>query len=287
MRRDDLSGKQKAAVLLLSLGPDISAQIFKHLNDEEIEELTLEIANLQKIESETKDEVLEEFYQLCQAKDYINRGGIEYAREILEKAVGQERANSILGRLTATLQVRPFDAIRKTDPSQLLNFIQNEHPQTIALIMAYLQPEQASQVLSSLPQEVQADVSRRIALMDRTAPDIIKDVESILERKLSSVVTNEYATAGGIDTIVNILNSVDRGTEKNILEKLDETNPELAEEIRKRMFVFEDIVLLDNRAVQLVLRQVDTQDVALALKTASSDVEKKYTGICPSGLLKC
>ncbi|MFP4016021.1 MAG: flagellar motor switch protein FliG [Halanaerobiales bacterium] len=270
-----IKGKNKAAILLVALGPDLSAEIFKHLSDEEIEELTLEIANMQKVNPDTKYDVLEEFHQLLEAKEYINRGGIEYAREVLDKAVGQEQAENILERLTATLQVRPFDAIRKTDPSQLLNFIQGEHPQTIAMILAYLQADRASQVLSALPQDIQADVSRRIAVMDRTSPDIIKEVETILEQKLSSIVSNEYATTGGIDSIVDILNSVDRGTEKNILDQLDEEDPDLATEIRKRMFVFEDIMLLDDKAVQLVMRQVDTHDVALALKTASEDVENK------------
>lgn len=275
MDYNKLSGKQKAAILLVALGPDASANVFKHLNDEEIEELTLEIANMRAVEKEVKDMVLEEFYELCQAHDYINQGGIEYAREVLEKAVGKERANSILERLTATLQVRPFDAIRRTDPAQLMNFIQGEHPQTIAMIMAYLQPEQAAKVLSYLSPDVQADVSNRIALMDRTSPDIVKEVETVLERKMSAIVSNEYATAGGIQSIVNILNFADRGTEKNILDRLEEKDPELAEEIRKRMFVFEDIILLSDRAVQVVLRQVDTHDVALALKTASEDVTEK------------
>ena len=275
MDYNKLSGKQKAAILLVALGPDVSATVFKHLNDEEIEELTLEIANMRAVEKEVKDMVLEEFYELCQAHDYINQGGIEYAREVLEKAVGKERANSILERLTATLQVRPFDAIRRTDPAQLMNFIQGEHPQTIAMIMAYLQPEQAAKVLSYLSPDVQADVSNRIALMDRTSPDIVKEVETVLERKMSAIVSNEYATAGGIQSIVNILNFADRGTEKNILDRLEERDPELAEEIRKRMFVFEDIILLSDRAVQVVLRQVDTHDIALALKTASEDVADK------------
>lgn len=275
MDYNKLTGKQKAAILLVAMGPDVSATVFKHLNDEEIEELTLEIANLRSVEKELKDQVLEEFYQLCQAHDYINQGGIEYAREVLEKAVGKERANNILERLTATLQVRPFDAIRRTDPSQLMNFIHGEHPQTIAMIMAYLQPDQAANVLSYLPPEVQADVSNRIALMDRTSPDIVKEVETVLERKMSAIVSNEYAAAGGIQSIVNILNFADRGTEKNILDRLEEKDPELVEEIRRRMFVFEDIILLSDRAVQVVLRQVDTHDIALALKTASEDVEEK------------
>jgi flagellar motor switch protein FliG len=275
MLRENLKGKNKAAILLLALGPDLSARVFKHLNEKEIEELTLEIANLQKVSTEIKDNILDEFYQLLQAKDYINRGGIEYAREVLEKAVGNDRARIILERLMATLQVRPFDNIRKTDPPQLLSYIQNEHPQTIAMIMTYLQAEQASQVLSSLPQNLQADISRRIALMDRTSPEIIKEVESVLEQKLSAILNNEYTTTGGIDSIVNILNLVDRGTEKNILDQLEEKDPELASEIKKRMFIFEDIILLDDRAVQLVLRQVESHDIALALKTASGEVENK------------
>jgi len=275
MPKSNLTGKEKAAVLLVSLGPDVSAQIFQHLDDEEIEELTLEIANMRQVDKETKDETLREFYHLAEAKDYINRGGIDYARDVLKKALGDEKAGDILERLTATLQVRPFDAIRKTDPSQLLNFIQGEHPQTIALVLSYLQPDQASQVLSSLPQEVQTEVSKRVAVMDRTSPEIIKEVEKVLEQKLSSVVTNEYASAGGIEAIVDVLNQVDRGTEKNILDHLEEDDPELAEEIRQRMFVFEDITVLSDQAIQLVVRQVDSHDIALALKTASDEVKEK------------
>lgn len=275
MPKGNLTGKEKAAVLLVSLGPDVSAQIFQHLDDEEIEELTLEIANMRQVDTETKDETLREFYHLAEAKDYINRGGIDYARDVLKKALGDDKANDILERLTATLQVRPFDAVRKTDPSQLLNFIQGEHPQTIALVLSYLQPNQASQVLSSLPQEIQTEVSKRVAVMDRTSPEIIKEVEKVLEQKLSSVVTNEYASAGGIESIVDVLNQVDRGTEKNILDHLEEDDPELAEEIRQRMFVFEDITVLSDQAIQLVVRQVDSHDIALALKTASDEVKEK------------
>ena len=275
MAKKNLTGKEKAAVLLVSLGPDVSAQIFQHLDDEEIEELTLEIANMRQVDNEVKDETLREFYHLAEAKDYINRGGIDYARDVLKKALGDDKAENILERLTATLQVRPFDAIRKTDPTQVLNFIQGEHPQTIALILSYLEPSQASQVLSSLPQEVQTEVSKRVAVMDRTSPEIIKEVEKVLEQKLSSVVTNEYASAGGIESIVDVLNQVDRGTEKNILDQLEEDDPELAEEIRQRMFVFEDITVLSDQAIQLVVRQVESHDIALALKTASDEVKEK------------
>ena len=271
--REKISGKKKAAVLIMSLGPEVSSKVFKHLSDEEIEQLTLEIANMNKVSPELKDEVMSEFHEMALAQDYISRGGIKYAREILEKALGAQKAAAIINRLTASLQVRPFDAIRKTDPAQLLNFIQTEHPQTIALIIAYLQPNQAAAVLSGLKPELQADVAKRVATMDRTSPEVIKDVERILEQKMSTLVINEYATAGGIDSIVNILNMVDRGTEKTIMDELDEGDPELADEIRKRMFVFEDIALLDTRAVQLLNRVTDMKDMALALKTASEDVK--------------
>ena len=278
MRDNELTGKEKAAILLISLGPDVSSDIFKHLDDEEVEKLTLEIANQNKIEPETKKKIQEEFLQLQKANDYINSGGINYAKKILEKSFGKDKTRNIINRLTATLQVRPFDSIRKADPTQLLNFIQGEHPQTIALILAYINPSQASQVLSSLSPEVQSEVAKRIAVMDRTSPEIIKEVESVLEKKISSVAANEYASAGGVESIVDVLNQVDRGTEKNILDKLEEDDPELVEEIKKRMFVFEDIVLLSDRAVQLVLRQVETHDLALALKTASDEVENIITG---------
>ncbi|WP_425060855.1 Flagellar motor switch protein FliG [Sporomusa carbonis] len=272
---NELTGKQKAAILLIALGPDISAQVLKHMREDEIEKLTLEIANQRKLSQEQKDKVMAEFHQMCLAKEYISNGGLDYAREVLEKALGAEKAVSIINRLTTSLQIRPFDFARKTDPGQLLNFIQNEHPQTIALIMAYLQPEQSAAIVSALPPERQVDVARRIATMDRTSPDVIRDVERILERKLSSLVTQDFTAAGGVDSIVEILNRVDRTTERTIIENLEVQNPELAEEIKKRMFVFEDIVLLDDRSLQLVLREIDNKDLALALKAASSEVANK------------
>ncbi|NLM14007.1 MAG: flagellar motor switch protein FliG [Epulopiscium sp.] len=271
--REEYSGKEKAAMLLIALGPEKSAKIFKHLKEEEIEELTLEIANIRAVSSQMKEKVLEEFYQICLAQQYIAEGGITYARQILEKALGSEKALEVLNKLTVSLQVRPFDFVRKTDPSQLLNFIQNEHPQAIALILAYLRPSQAATVLASLPQEKQADVARRIALMDRTSPDIIKEVERVLEKKLSSLVTEDYTAVGGVDAIVEIINSVDRGTEKYIMETLEVEDTELAEEIKKKMFVFEDIITLDNRSIQRILREVDNNDLAIALKGAGEEVQ--------------
>ena len=270
---EKLTGLQKSAILLISLGPEKSAAIFKHLKEEEIEELTLEIANTRSVTPQIKDEVINEFYQVCLAQQYIAEGGINYAKELLEKALGPEKALDVIGKLTASLQVKPFEFIRKTEPSQLLNFIQDEHPQTIALILAYLSPQQASMIVSALPQERQADVAKRIAMMDRTSPDVIKEVEKILESKLASLVNQDYTIIGGVDQVVEILNSVDRGTEKHIMETLEIEEPELADEIRKKMFVFEDILLLDDRAIQRVLHDVDNNDLALALKGSNEQVQ--------------
>jgi len=275
MRAERLSGKEKAAVLMVSLGPELSASIFKHLKENEIEDLTLAIAGLKRVQPELRDEVMEEFHELIQAREYLEQGGIEYARELLEKALGPERAEDIIKRLTASLAIRPFDFARKTDPGQLLNFIQNEHPQTIALILAYLHPEQAGLILSSFSPELQVDVARRVAKLDRTNPEVLQEIESTLEQRLSAFVMDDYTVAGGIESIVDILNMVDRTTEKTILDSLEEEEPELAEEIRKRMFVFEDIILLDDRSIQKVLREVDSKDLAMALKTASEEVSAR------------
>jgi len=270
---EDLNGVQKSAILLIALGPEKSAQIFKHLKEEEIEELTLEIANTRSISPALKEAVINEFYQVCLAQQYIAEGGIGYAKELLEKALGDERAQDVITKLTASLQVRPFEFIRKTEPAQVLNFIQEEHPQTIAMILSYLSAGQASLILGALPPEKQADVAKRIAMMDRTSPEVIKEVERVLERKLSSLINQDYTIAGGVDSVVAILNTVDRGTEKHIMESLEIEEPELAEEIRKKMFVFEDILLLDDRAIQRVLRDVDNSDLGVALKGANDEVQ--------------
>ncbi|MCR5233366.1 MAG: flagellar motor switch protein FliG [Lachnospiraceae bacterium] len=270
---DEMTGIEKGAILLISLGPERSAEIFKYLKEEEIEDLTLEIANTRSVTPQVKEQILEEFYQVCLAQQYIAEGGIGYAKELLEKALGEEKAMSVIGKLTASLQVKPFEFIRKTEASQLLNFIQDEHPQTIALILSYLSASQAAMIVSALPPERQADVAKRIALMDRTSPDVVKEVERILETKLSSLVNQDYTVIGGVDSVVDILNTVDRSTEKHIMETLEIDEPELAEEIRKKMFVFEDILLLDDRAIQRVLRDVDNGDLAIALKSANEEVQ--------------
>ena len=259
--------------MLIALGPEKSANIFKHLKEDEIEELTLEIANTRSVSPQTKEDVLEEFYQVCLAQQYIAEGGIGYAKELLDKALGEDKAQEVISKLTASLQVRPFEFVRKTDPSQILNFIQDEHPQTIAMILSYLSAAQASMILGALSPEKQADVAKRIAMMDRTSPDVIKEVESVLERKLASLANQDYTIVGGVDAIVNILNTVDRGTEKHIMESLEIEEPELADEIRKKMFVFEDILLLDDRAIQRVLRDVDNNDLEIALKGSNDEVK--------------
>ena len=270
----DLTGREKAAILLITLGPEKSAQVFRHLKEDEIEALTLEIANISAVMPETKEDVLDEFYQICLAQQYITEGGITYAKQILEKALGEAKAYEIISKLTVSLQVRPFDFVRKADTTQILNFIQNEHPQTIALILSYIRPKQAAEVLSELSSDKQAEVARRIALMDRTSPEVIKEVEKVLEKKLSAMLTEDFTSVGGVDSVVDILNSVDRTTEKRIMETLDVEDSDLSEEIKKKMFVFEDILTLDNRAIQLLLRQdIDNRDLAIALKGSSQELQ--------------
>ena len=273
VRVSELTGIQKAAILLITLGPEKAAKVFKFLKEDEIEQLTLEIANTRSVSQALKEEVLDEFYEVCLAQQYIAEGGIGYAKELLEKALGNEKAMEVIGKLTASLQVRPFEFIRKTDVSLLSNFILDEHPQTIALILSYLSTQQASAIISQLSQDKQADVAKRIAQMDRTSPDVIKEVERVMERKLASLVNQDYTIAGGVDAIVEILNTVDRGTEKHIMETLEIDEPELAEEIRRKMFVFEDILTLDDRSLQRVLREFDIPTLATALKSAGEDVQ--------------
>ena len=262
----EMDGIQKAAILLITLGPEKAAVVFKHLKEDEIEQLTLEIANTRSVTPAQKEQVLNEFYEVCLAQQYIAEGGIGYAKDLLQKALGESKAQEVLGKLTASLQVRPFEFIRKTEASQILNFIQDEHPQTIALILSYLSPQQAAGIISSLTPDKQTDVAKRIAMMDRTSPDVIKEVENILEQKLASLVSQDYTIVGGVD-------SVDRGTEKHIMENLEIEEPELADEIRKKMFVFEDILMLDDRSIQRVLREVENSELAVALKNANEEVQ--------------
>ncbi|HAF67112.1 MAG: flagellar motor switch protein FliG [Bacillota bacterium] len=273
----DLSGREKAAILLITLGPDLSAQVMRHLREEDIDVLTLEIASRRKVDQEVKDKVLEEFNEMCIAQEYLEEGGIEYAKKLLEKALGPDQAQAVLKRLTSSLQVKPFDTVRKSDGAQILNFLESESPQTIALVLSYLTPSQAASILASLEPDLQVEVARRISLMERTSPDVVKEIERILERKVLSLAGQDYTQAGGLGTIVDILNNVDRQTERTILGALEMESPELAEEIKRRMFLFEDIIYLDDRSMQRLLRDVDlNRDLPLALKNASEEVRSKF-----------
>jgi flagellar motor switch protein FliG len=272
----DLKGREKAAILMVALGPDAVAKAYHHIDDTTIELLTLEIANLRKVTPDIKLDVLKEAQEMIMAHEFMTQGGVDYARKLLEQALGSDKAQDILRRITASLQVRPFDFVRHTDPQQLLSFIQNEHPQTIALILSYLSPEQSALVLGGLSPSAQWDVARRIAKMDRITPEVLREVERVLERKLSTVMGQDFTIAGGIDAVVNLINRVDRGTERNIIEALEEQEPELAEEIKKRLFMFDDIGGMDDRSLQRVLREVDLKDLGLALKGASEDLRQKF-----------
>ncbi|MCF8009892.1 MAG: flagellar motor switch protein FliG [Clostridiales bacterium] len=267
-----INGLQKASILLISLGSDLSARILKeYFHDEDIEKISQQISMMDNIPSDTQEKVLDEFVQLGRAREYMAVGGQEYAYDMLDKAVGKEKARVIMEKVSANIQERPFSNIRKIDPRQLVNFIKNEHPQTIALILTYLDSEQASMVLSELPQEFQADIAKRVALIDRVPPEVLENVEEVLEQKLS-VVTHHDESVGGVKTLVDILNKVDRPTEKTILEELEIQDTDLAENIRNMLFVFEDIVKLPDASIQRVLREVDSKDLSRAIKGSNQEV---------------
>jgi flagellar motor switch protein FliG len=268
------AGRRKTAVFLVSIGLDTATEIFKYLREDEIETLTFEIAMLDAIEPDSKDAVLQEFHELIMANQFISTGGIGFARDLLEKSLGSQKAIDIINRLTSSLQVRPFDFIRRADPAQFFSIIQEEHPQTIALVLSYLEPNKASIILQNLPYNLQGEVARRIAIMGITSPEILRDIERVLEKKLSALTDEDYYS-GGVESIVDILNHADRASEKHILEAIKNGDPELAEEIKRRMFVFEDIVLLNDRSIQRTLREVDSQELAIALKGANAKVQEK------------
>lgn len=270
-----LTGVQKAAILFITLGPEASANIINKLPERDIQRITYEIANTTTVSTTEKSEILEEFIQMNKAKDYILEGGFDYAKDLLSKALGNQKAKEILDKVSEeTQQYRPFALARKADSIQLLNIISNEHPQTIALILCHINVDKAAQILSELPQEVQEEVAYRIAVMNTTSPTVIKEVEKTLNMKLSSIVRNEVTSIGGLQSIVDILNQVDRSTEKNIIEALERQDPEIAEKVKESMFVFEDIIALDDVAIQRILREVDGKDLALALKGSSEEVSE-------------
>ena len=275
-KKKELSARSKIAIFLMFLGADLSRDVVKMLTEEEMEAIAVEIARIRKVDQEDRDQVVEDFYNMLKAQEFITQGGVSAARDFLTGAVGDEMAENIISKLTSSLEVQPFDLIRAADPEHLKNFISGEHPQTIALILAYLQSDKAAMILSSFSPEVQVEAAKRLAQMDRTSPEIVSDVEAILEKKLSTVASSDYTSVGGVEALVDIINNVDRGTEKAIIENLEIQNPDLAEEIKKRMFVFEDLNTLDDRGMQRVLKEVDSKDLGLALKGASDDVKGKF-----------
>lgn len=272
---DTLSGIRKVSALLILLGPEVAAEVLKRFSQTDVERISGEIVRLGSVTAEQRDQIIREFEISMTAASNIAYGGVEFARDLLEKSLGPKQAEHLISRFARSGGKAPFEFMKKTDPSQLVNFIQSEHPQTIALVLAYLEPTQASVVLSSLPEERQVEVIQRIANMDKTAPEVIKEVEDVLQRKLSALSNEGLTITGGIKTVAEVLNMTDRQTEKNILKYLDDEDPDLSNEIKKLMFVFDDIVLIDDRGIQQILKDVDNKELAMALKTASEDVKGK------------
>jgi flagellar motor switch protein FliG len=270
-----LDGRQKAAILLVSVGPERAAQIFDHLKEDEIESLSLDMAKLNQVPADICQEVIDELVDTCLAHRYMAEGGVEYAREVLERSVGPDRARLIVGRLSAAIERRPFEFLRRTPAEQIHAFLRNEAPQTIALVIANLHTDLAAQVLALLESEEQAQVAMRIGTMRETSPEVIEAVESVLRQRLSNVVSQDYADAGGVQSLAEILNHTDRGTERNVLDSLAQVDAELAEEVRMLLFTFEDIVKLDDRSIQLVLKEVDSKDLAVALRGVAKDVQER------------
>jgi flagellar motor switch protein FliG len=274
-RQEELTMKQKAAIMLMVLGPASSGNVVRHLEEDQIETLSLELARLDKVTPEQREGVIREFYEVAIAQDYIAEGGVENARRVLEEACGNERAEEVIKRIVAAMQVVPFEFLKKADPAQVLSFIQDEHPQTIALILAYMPINNAALILSKLNSELRADVAARIAMMEQTPPEVIRRVEQVLEKKVSSLISQEMTQAGGPKALVDLLNRVDRSTERLIMDSLSESSPELADTVKNMMFVFEDIVQLEDRAIQSIMKEVDMKELATALKGTPAEVQEK------------
>ena len=272
---EELTSMEKAAIILVAMGKEVSAQVMRNMPEREIEWLTTEIARLQHIDSQTEMAVLQEYLTMLQASEYISEGGMEFAKDVLEASLGKNRAASMYQKIQDALNPGGFDLLKDIDPIHLLEFIRNEHPQTIALILSQLSPAQAAQVLSQLPEDIQTDVSMRIATMEKISPEVIREIESVLDVHLKEVISGNLAASGGVKAVASILNLVDRGTEKSILGNLEMENPELTSSIKNLMFVFEDILILDDRGIQLILKEVDTKELAVALKAASEELQQK------------
>ncbi|MBD3393522.1 MAG: flagellar motor switch protein FliG [Chitinivibrionales bacterium] len=273
---EGVPGPKKAAIVMVALGTAASSEIFKNLDEHEVERLTTEIARLDNVSSEVREAVLEEFHNLALAQQFISQGGLDYAREILESALGPRKAKEILDKVQQSIRTTGFNLLENVDPKQLVNFIQKEHPQTIALLLAHMEPANAAPIISALPQELQVDVATRIATMESISPETLDQVEEVLVGQVKSLFGGDVSEIGGVKAVAEMLNSVDRGAEKNILGNLERENPELATEIKNLMFVFEDVLLLDDRSMQRVLKEVDTKELSMALKGASEELQEKF-----------
>lgn len=271
----ELTSRRKAAIILAVMGPEFSGEILKNFSEEQVESISMEIARLEKVSPELKAKIIAEFHEMAQAQEFISEGGVDSAKKALIAAFGEERANELTGKIVSAMQVVPFEFLKRADPQQLLSFIQEEHPQTIALILAYMSPTQAALIIGKLPADLRGEVAERIAAMDQTPPEVIRSVEAILEKKVANVINTEMSKAGGPKALVDLLSRVDRQTERLIIDALSENNPELADEVKNMMFVFEDIIQLDDRAVQSVLKEVDSKDLGTALKGVKAEVQEK------------
>jgi len=272
---EKLTGSKKAAILLIALDEETAATVFKQLTRREIERLSLEIASLDSVRSKTIDKVLEEFSKLIKARDYVTQGGLEFAQTILEKAFGVSEAKELTEKLRQTLGTNSFSLLKKAEAGQLANFLMKEHPQTIALILSHLPPEQTAEVLAEFPEEIRVDVAYRIATLGKISPNLLKEIEEVIDSFAESVISADMSKTGGIEALAEILNNANKITEKSILSQLEELDPELAMEIKSKMFVFEDITLIDDRGVQKILKHIDKKDLSLALKAADEAVKQK------------
>ncbi len=281
---DEMSGRKKAAMFLACLGPQRASKVLGKLRDEEVDQMTLDLSGLGSVDPQIRSMIFDTIYEMAVAKNFVTQGGIDIAKDMLEKTFGPERAFEILSRLQSSLQEVPFQFLKKADPAQISSFIQDEHPQTISLILAHMEPNISAVVLSALPQDVQSDVVRRIATMDRTAPEIVREVERVLERKMAAVFSQGFTFAGGVKDVAEILNRVERTTEKAIMTDLEERDPELADEISRLMFTFDDIVYVDDAGIQKALREIESKDLALALKASNEEVaDKVYRNMSERG----
>ncbi|HEV8635704.1 MAG TPA: flagellar motor switch protein FliG [Chloroflexota bacterium] len=270
-----ITGRRKAAALLISLGAELAAQVLKTMREDEVELLTREIVRMERLPAEMKDAIMQQVYEDAMARQFITAGGSEYARDLLARTLGTQKAGELLTRATTARRDQPFGFMAEIEPGQLASVLEAEHPQTIALILSNLPHDLAGRILAALDFELQADVSSRIALMARTSPEMVKEVETVLKKRLATLQTQGFRTAGGVDFLVKVLNSMDTRSERAILESIEHNDPELAAEIRKNMFVFEDLSTLDDRSMQRLLRDINQKDLSMALRGASEDLKNR------------